>query len=161
MSFKIHLIVVVIISLVLLLAAKMIVPAPEQNTPTPVNNPTSLSPYKIVIERASWGLNCLKSKLYQKQNNTENSYNYYDDSNDKGNRKENNVLYRVSQLCNGKSKCDFPINTYNLGEDPFPTCGYKILHVEYRCFEIDRLRVLETKNNQLNIDCDAMLGDHP
>lgn len=106
------------------------------------------SKYTIMIERASWGLNCRTS--------TDKSVggNYVQSNNNDTEIKENNVLYRVSQLCNGKSKCDILIDPAVLGNDPFPNCGYKALQVEYRCFSIDRLRNSTVSGGILTIDCD-------
>ena len=117
---------------------------------------TTLSPrssYSITVERASWGLNC--NSVY---NDKYNSPSKSEEANSNV-TKEDNVLYKVSILCNGKSKCDIPINTDVLGADPFPGCGYKNLQIEYRCFSVDRLRKGKAAEGFLIIDCDKELGN--
>lgn len=122
-----------------------------------------ISPYTITVSSASWGLNCLQ--LYNKKTgnnsygNTQQNYKYEESSSgvnlDK--IKDNNVIYNVSKLCNGKARCEIPINTDALGEDPLPNCVPKKLLIEYRCFAIDRMRTASSEYDSLIIDCDKLL----
>lgn len=121
---------------------------PQIATPSLIKS----SPYTITIERASWGANC-HIALTDKNNN---SYLKSDDANNVV--KENNVIEAVSQLCNGKAKCDILISPNTLGADPFPACMYKILQVEYRCFTVDRLRKIQATEGVLVIDCDKQFS---
>ena len=68
------------------------------------------------------------------------------------------MLYSISNLCNGKNKCDILIDSNALGGDPLPTCGYKILEIEYRCFTIDRIRKASANDGVLTIDCDKQFS---
>ena len=111
------------------------------------------SPYSIAIENASWGLNC---RIPSSDKNKSDSYLQSDDN--KMTVKENNVLYTVSNMCNGKSSCEILIDPIVLGGDPLATCGYKILEIEYRCFTIDRLRKTTGTDGALIIDCDKQFS---
>ena len=67
----------------------------------------------------------------------------------------NNVLRRVSALCNGKTGCEIPVSASTLGDDPLPNCD-KHLVVEYRCFTFDKIHRLDKKDKAtLEIDCNA------
>lgn len=110
---------------------------PKQEHESTTKSLVENSPYAIKIEHAHWGLNCHTSE----------------------NKNVDNVLNRVSQICNGQSKCDILINTNMLGEDPVPNCGYKILQVEYRCFSVDRLHSIKAKEGGLSIDCDKQFSN--
>ncbi len=123
--------------------------APHPETPSLIK----ASPYKITIERASWGMNCQTAKPTDQNNPT-----YLESDDTRHKIKENNVLDNVSTLCNGLSQCDVLINPNVLGEDPIPTCMHKILQVEYRCFSVDRLRKISAKEDVLSIDCDKQLS---
>jgi hypothetical protein len=120
---------------------------------SPATQAVSNSPYTISIEQASWGANC-QSPFSSSNNNDDNSY----EKTNQLKSRENNVLYNVSQLCNAKSKCNIPINQNFLGQDPLPSCGYKTLLVEYRCFSVDRLRKLEEREGIMSIDCDKQFS---
>jgi hypothetical protein len=114
-----------------------ILTTPKQGNPLGTESLIENSSYKIKIEHANWGLNCHNST----------------------NKNEDNVLDRVSQICNGRSKCAIAINTSTLGEDPVLGCGYKILKVDYRCFTVDRLNSIKAKEGALLIDCDKQFSN--
>lgn len=103
------------------------------------------SPYAITVENADWGLNC---KTIQQDNDNLKPDNAID-------IKENNVIYPVSRLCNGNSKCDIEVSSNFLGE-PMSGCA-KILEVDYRCFNIDRIRTAKASGGVMSIDCDKQL----
>ncbi len=151
MNFKIHLLIISILIIASFGIIQLIMGHKEEQQQ--ITAAAVASPYTINIERASWGLNCL---AYTKNKNTDN-YMQPDPANTK--LKENNVLSAVSRLCNVKSKCDIPIDPNVLGEDPAPSCGYKVLQVEYRCFNIDRLRSEKASEGVISIDCDKNLSN--
>jgi len=65
----------------------------------------------------------------------------------------NNVLLPVGEICNGRLRCNFPVNAAVLGVDPLLSC-YKELEVSYRCFSIDRLWTKKfSQGDTLSIDC--------
>lgn len=145
MSFKIHLLIVAVIIIGMYAITQFFIAKPGAS---PVIHAASLSPYIISIERASWGANC--QSPFSENNGSDNSSK----SSNQLKNMDNNVLYNVSQLCNAKSKCDIPIDQNFLGQDPLPSCGYKKLSVEYRCFSVDRLHKQEEREGIMRIDCD-------
>ena len=124
--------------------------------------PIIISPYSITVSSASWGLNCRDYYARRNYGKTQ-GYNNQDDIDAiaaaLSKIKENNVLYKVSQLCNDKSQCEIAISTSVLGDDPIPNCGYKELRVEYRCFAVDRLRRAKSANDAIRINCDQEVKD--
>lgn len=141
MPFKIHLIIVsILIILVLFLTKTFLSPKTEE-----IQIFTKPSPYTIIINRASWGLNCrIDNKKYD---------NYVRMDEEKS--IENNVLSAVSRICNTKSSCSISADIYSLGGDPVPSCGYKELDIEYRCFSLDKIRVIKSSDAVVNINCDT------
>jgi len=112
-----------------------------------------ISPYAISIYTASWGLNCREFT----KNGADTEYNTTNNA-DIDKLRENNVLYQLSKICNGKPSCNIAVSPTMLGEDPMPSCGYKELQIEYRCFSVDRLRKIKTDESSVIIDCDKQLG---
>lgn len=157
MLFKIHLLIVSVIIIVIYIVMQVISVPKQQPQIQPITETIKISPYNIIISHASWGLNCLDSSL-DRNAETEGSYTQPSKSNSK--IKDDNVISKVSQLCNGKPKCAIALNPSALGEDPLPTCGYKKLQIEYRCFSIDRIRKIEANEAVLTINCDAQF-DNP
>ncbi len=163
MSFKVNLFIMSVIAVSLFLIIRIFLteePKPVQVAPPP--KPVVVSPYSITISSASWGLNC--RDYYTKRNyGKTQGYNNADDDDALATAlskiKENNVLYKVSQLCNDKSQCEIAISTSVLGDDPLPNCGYKELRVEYRCFAVDRLRKAKSANETIRINCDQEAKD--
>ena len=127
----------------------------EKPQPVQTSQPLVISPYTITISRASWGLNCRVDSENESNNDLDTSFG---DVN-AGKIKDNNVFSSISQLCNKKSRCDIVIDPRVLGEDPLPTCMYKELQIEYRCFSVDRLRKLKATEGIAIIDCDKQLGN--
>ena len=66
---------------------------------------------------------------------------------------DDNVLTAVSNICNGKEKCDILIDPTVLGEDPLPSCMSEMLQIEYRCFSFDRIWVAKSQAGTLSINC--------
>ncbi len=149
MHFKAHLIIVSIIIIMIYGIIHLFML--NKAEPVTIASLIERSPYNITVERASWGLNCNSpyNEKYVYNSQPEEVRNVV---------KEDNVLYKVSLYCNGKSKCDIPISVDALGEDPAPTCGYKSLQIEYRCFSVDKLRKAKAFEGVLSIDCDRELG---
>ncbi len=146
MNFKIHL---VILSVILAASyfAYTILNAPPP--PVAVQTAAPISPYYITVIRASWGLNCLEKANNYSENTSPQPY-----ADNSTPIKEDNVLLRVSAICNGKPTCQIPLNSNALGADPMPNCS-KTLQVDYRCFAVDRLRIGKADSGVLGIDCET------
>jgi len=160
MNFKTHLIIVSVIIITLYFARSLFM-AESSNAPQTIEKSAARSPYFINIVRASWGLNCIESLKYMNEysEGREAGYNA-GNSIDFSKVKENNVLTAVSNICNDKSSCVFPIDISALGEDPLPSCGNKVLQVDYRCFSVDKLRSAnEISGGNLSVDCDKQLKE--
>lgn len=158
MTLKTHLFIVSAIIIVLYFITQVLVTTEEKAiTKAPIEQPKVISAYNITISRASWGLNCKPFSATKTYNKNPAASNIDEELNDSGKIKNNNVIYSVSKLCNGKPKCDILIDPTVLGEDPFPSCAYKELQVEYRCFSIDYLRKAKTMDGILTIDCDKQV----
>lgn len=150
MSFKIHLIIVSFIIATLYVVRVFFLEQPAQ--PVNTTKVATASPYHLSVVHASWGFNCkvfMPSKQYPLVNNYSQQYDI-----DTSKINEDNVLSAVSNICNGKSSCVINLDTNTLGEDPLPSCGNKILQVDYRCFSVDKLRTARAAVGQINIDCD-------
>lgn len=147
MSFKIHLLVISVIIIMIYFITNIFMANKAAEVAT-IAPPVERSPYTITIERASWGENC--NSIIDK--------NKSDDA--VSTVRDNNVIYKVSRLCNGKPNCDISINSSSLGDDPMPGCLYKVLQVEYRCFSVDRLRKESASEGTININCDKQVS-HP
>src|SRR5262245_44420026 len=118
MSFKAHLVVVCGIIIAVYLAWQLL---NVSTTPVEVEAPdeSEISPYKISVIHASWGLNC---------------NNATDKSNAADKPREDNVLEAVAKACNGKVKCGIPVKESFSGDDSATSCRDKMLEIEYRCF---------------------------
>lgn len=67
----------------------------------------------------------------------------------------NNVLPRVSEICNGRLECEIATNSETLGVEPLPSC-FKRLEMSYRCFSYDRLWKRSIDQGKIEkIDCSA------
>ena len=145
MSFKIHLLIISIIILIIYFVSQFLL-QPKVSEVTIQAAP--VSKYFLSIVDATWGANCRKYTTGTNASNIDN----------KPLVKENNVLLAVSNLCNNKPNCTIPINIETLGADPLPSCGYKTLQVNYRCFLTDKLNSVEASQGVLTIDCDKLLA---
>ena len=122
--------------------------------------PAAKSLYAIEIHRASYGLNCkgLYSGNADRLAGQSGEAGPYGDRKEGGNTlKENNVLETVKKICNGKARCDFIVEPKTFDFDPYPACSYKDLRIDFRCYNIDRLRALAgEEGNPISIDCNAI-----
>jgi hypothetical protein len=151
MNFKIHILVILVIVAVLFVARSFVTYAPS--TPQVIVQAPAESAYSISIAHASWGLNCpVSPRGVGGQNGMYETVDY-------SKIKEDNVLSVVSNLCNGNSKCDVAVNINPLGDDPLPSCGSKILQIDYRCFSVDKLRTAVASSGVVSIDCDKQLKE--
>ena len=122
--------------------------------------PAEKSPYAIEIHRASYGLACrdfydVNADGLAGQAETANPYG--DKKDPEGNIKENNVLEAVKKICDGKAACSFTVEPKTFNFDPYPACSYKDLRIDFRCYNIDRLRRIAGEEASLtSIDCDAI-----
>lgn len=65
----------------------------------------------------------------------------------------NNALTHLSGLCNGKETCSFLAESDVIGLEPIYSC-YKELEINYRCFDIDRLRQVKVRQGDMvRIEC--------
>lgn len=152
MNLKIHLLIIVIIITALYFAKSFLDSLPK--TAPETAKLEEVSKYHISIVRASWGLNCLEMARYIRQDNEKNDIYSQKPKIDLSRIVENNVFAEVSNICTDKPSCTISNNTSMLGEDPMPVCGNKYIQVEYRCFDIDKLRGARTNSETLTIDCD-------
>lgn len=107
-----------------------------------------ISPYYITISNATYGYNCKDTEARAAASGTVDPF-----ASGLPPIRRNNVLTKVSDLCNGKPSCGITVNSDVLGGDPAPGCG-KELEVEYRCFSYDRPRMeKKTEATRLEIDC--------
>jgi len=148
MSFKIHLIIIVFIIFAVLISwhwmsdtpVKIAVPQPET------------SRFSIIVVHASWGLNCMY--VNDGTNTPPDAFAPSAQNPNSGKPHEDNVLEKVSELCNGKSQCSLPVNSSALGLDPSSGCMDKALEIEYRCFSYDRPWTARSSSGTLHIDCE-------
>lgn len=104
----------------------------------------ALPEYYIIVEEASWGKEC------------EQTYREYSS---KVEPALNNVLSRVSQICNLKTSCTVPANSKTLQKNPYAQC-IKSLHVQYRCSEAGLLKQVDAYNNSTaTLDCRSVPKD--
>lgn len=149
MSFKIHLIIISVIIVMVFLVWSMSGSEPPPPAPVPVAQ--KVSSYSIAISHASWGLNCAKRPV--SVNNSTSSYDTFAGTDVASKFHEDNVLLKVSEICNGKLQCDIPFTPDILGDDPQPDCD-KVLDIEYRCFSYDRPWRVRSSSGSLSINCD-------
>ncbi len=149
MSFKIHLIIVSVIIIAVYFTWQ--ITQRSQKSQDTVNQEEIVSPYKISIISASYGLNCLESYVEP----SDNSNDPFAHKNNKELIKRDNVLATISSLCNDKLKCSIPLSAKLLDNDPMPQCAGKTLDVEYRCFSFDRPWTLKGEGKSLDIDCSS------
>jgi hypothetical protein len=160
MNLKIHLVIIAMI-VVIIYVVRSFLEAQQHSPAAIIIKGEAVSAYSISIVHASWGLNCVSMFKYMNQQagTSENNDLYAQNSYiDLSKIKEDNVLVAVSNLCNGKSSCDIGINTNALGDDPLPSCGSKVLQVDYRCFEVDKLRGARVPFGSMTIDCDKQMA---
>ena len=149
MSFRTHLTVISCIILAVLLMWQLMLrsnsPVPA-STNIPENVPAERS-YSISVTHASWGLNCRNMAF---NNNTREAFL----AKSNNTLHEDNVLEKVSHLCNGHVTCNVNIDEPSLGADPSPECNSKTLEIEYRCFAYDRPWSVKTVDTPITLHCD-------
>lgn len=147
MQLKHHLMIVSLLILSIFMGWKLF-PAPK----TEVSSAASQSPYSITIISASLGLNCSKMGFVNEQSSRDPFANSNPPSSN--DLKLNNVLPKVSELCNGKVRCEIKNSEAILGINTKTFCINKQLEVEYRCFSFDRPWVLKALAEEtIAIDC--------
>lgn len=146
MPFKVHLLIISCIIIVVLLAWQFM----QFSASTAVKKIAEKPSHTLSITHASWGLNCRNIAI-----NSDASRDVFLNKNDPRSKlREDNVLAPVSRLCNGNVKCDINLGESDLGSDPVPDCGSKILEVEYRCFSYDRPWKVKSSGAKLSLKCD-------
>lgn len=146
MSFRMHLSIIVFIVTAIYGAWFVF----AKNTPLPGLQQTT-SPYSISISQASWGLNCRPSPSHFEAT----SGGFAVDSSTGLKLAPGNVQANVAELCDGKPRCEIPLNFQPAGKDPAPDCPEKELEVEYRCFSFDRPWRIRSTSAPMVIDCTA------
>lgn len=145
MSFKHHLIIVIVIILGVYLAWQGMNKDPVEEPAAPA---VAVSPYAISILHATWGGRC--GNAFQ---DMDPSYdNYAKNTPDSARPQEDNVLSKISDMCNGKMECSITVNQASLGELP-RDCVEKSLEVEYRCFSYDRPWRIRENKGAMTINC--------
>ena len=136
MNMKYHLIAGPVILVLLLVVYMIAAPKPVEQTAQPAQNDTRF----IQISRATWGENCNPAL----------------NANGKPNIEPNNVLFEVSQRCNGRIQCQAKASIDFLRKDPLPkgiSCG-KDLEIQYRCETFKKPTTLTLKEDDSGvIDC--------
>lgn len=117
-----------------------------------------ISGYALQISRATYGLDCLR---YFRQNmDPLPGVSSYDIERYKENLRSNNVLSKISSMCNGKPKCTIRVKPENLGFEGFPECGVEKLDLEFRCFAVDNIRKVSFSIGDVaTLDCDKFVID--
>jgi hypothetical protein len=142
-KFKLH--AFAIAALVLCISAVFLLAGPKP-APTPVAGATAARSIQVVT--ATWGANCNADIARLRQTGT-------GDPNIPPPEPfgHNNALSALQAQCEGKPTCRVAVNNTLLGEDPFPAC-YKRLQLAYRCFQLDRLSMVEIdQGDLLMLDC--------
>lgn len=113
----------------------------------------------IRINEAHWGLNCNENyKAYQRRKRTMPPQQT--DAPEPKPVVRNNVLPRMSELCDIKAKCEFTADSATLGE-AYQYCT-KELNLSWRCTTYDRLRTYNGyENDRVVIDCSPESIDKP
>jgi hypothetical protein len=127
----------------------------------PPSPPSNQGNYKISILSASWGYNC--NPYIREALEARKSIPLEKDAEGKIIQptplkliEHDNVLKQVSAACNDKPYCEVVANTEIFGFDPHEGC-FKQLEVSYRCYDIDRLRILKAEQAaQMKIDCTSI-----
>jgi len=110
--------------------------------------PEIITANKIIINSASWGVNC-DNKILR------NSYEMRDSRRRTYTVKKDNVLQQITKKCGGQKICGFKANKQTLG-DPAPNC-IKLFEVVFRCFSYDIQRRIEKyQGNKVIINCKDM-----
>lgn len=153
-SLKIH---ALFITLAVILIGLVLV-MKQSASPPPATTETVGDVY-IRITSASYGLNCVKTTKIT-PNTPENTVrpvgNFADFSGAASNTAptKDNVLSAVSELCNGKPRCTFPVDAQTLqfqSNDPY--CLHE-LQVRYQCFSFDRIWEIVTATGKgFDLDC--------
>lgn len=112
----------------------------------------------VRVVSATWGLNCNPFIEEAKRARATSAL----PTDDKGNVipqepiKEmalDNILSTAKTMCDGKISCQIMATSDVLGLDPMDSC-FKKLNLNFRCFEMDRLKTTETNQGEmLKIDC--------
>lgn len=153
-NFKFHAIAIAIICV--LVVVLYLAVGPRASGPTGAPTPKS-GERQVRIYSASWGLNC-NEEIDRLANDGPATYQ----RDDKGNVlppkryskvAPDNVLERVSLLCNNHYSCEIRADSDLLGINPIDVC-YKDLVVTYRCeaFEPPKTLTLNQGDTQI-IDC--------
>ncbi|MFZ4541782.1 MAG: hypothetical protein ACOYNL_08260 [Rickettsiales bacterium] len=152
---KFHAIAIAAICTVVILAFLII--GPKQSAPTGETNKNKNGNY-VHIVNASWGLNC--NQAIEEAIRTRANIGLSKDAEGKIIPQEpiklaplDNVLTAAKQACEGSDSCNLIASSDSLGTEPLSSC-YKKLVVNYRCFEVDRLRSITVdQGERLSIDC--------
>jgi hypothetical protein len=140
---KFHLIAAPVV-LAAIAAAYLISSKMEQKNAA--NPQASASAETLSISRATWGENC-NALIETFNTDTATSTPLVE---------INNILERVSSICNGTPSCKFPANPRALGESPVPAnygCK-KELVIEFRCNKLDLpSRIVAADEDKVEIDC--------
>ncbi len=153
MKWKIHIVVIAIITMLILVMYALFKPEREVITIAGGDNPN----FQLRIESASWGLNC--NALYNAYKARERSA-AAQQQNPSARPvspaviiQPDNVLYKVGEKCDGHSKC-----TVTSSSDEFPdvfTACSKDLVISWRCYSYDKLRSAKASSgDKIIIDCE-------
>jgi hypothetical protein len=132
----------------------VITPAPETQT---------ISPYKISIHEANWGLNCLekirnKAKVLQAQQSRVTDKSEIDKIQAELDEilplpERHNATKILADLCNDKDSCELSFTETSVPFPPANKCRY-ILDIQYLCSRFDQIRLLKMRyGEQKTLDC--------
>lgn len=149
MPFKTHLAIVTAILLVVYFVWQTLGSRVPQEKP--LIRTEAVSPYSISIANANWSRNCLQNLP---------SYSLKSDGFAKlsegtlEREKTNDLVSKLSELCNGKNRCELLTESLSSPNDPTANCAKSELEVEYRCFSYDRPWRVSSESGKLAINCD-------
>lgn len=154
MQWKLHILVIAIMTTVLSLGYFLLRPDPKHTVVTQV-----IDPIHITIVEATWGLNCnpyieerIKKTAFSNTASKSNTTTDAKESPTFAMIKQNNVLPILQSLCDKKTQCQVTARNDVLG-NPYADCS-KELYVSWRCFSYDKLHTkILNENNNFTMSC--------
>jgi hypothetical protein len=141
MSVKMHILIVSIIVFVMFLAWQVLV-SMQQAKMAAATAAAPDSPYSIEMISAGYAGECFNSNDAYEENQAPAPL-----------KKDPKTLQILAGLCNKKIKCSVPVNKNITGGETAP-CMSRELHVEYRCFAVDRpWKVSAREGGVLEMEC--------
>lgn len=153
MKWKVHAIVIAIITVLVLALYAVFKPSPQHTVVMADDyNPN----FQLTIVTASWGLNCNALYSMYKKHEEEDAKRDQENVRPKAPAviiQPDNVLDHTRGKCDKRSKCSLRASADEFG-DIFTSCA-KDLTVSWRCFSFDKLRTATVSSGDtIDIDCE-------